>query len=73
MLTNELFVSLTKRELESLENLVLTGSVKGAANAMSISTRTMEDYVSHIKAKLGVLYKCQLNRIYIENFYQRKL
>ncbi|MBN8523581.1 MAG: hypothetical protein J0M23_07010 [Rickettsiales bacterium] len=70
---NKLFTCLTKRELESLENLVLTGSVKGAAKAMNISERTMQDHVEHIKSKLGVQYKCQLNKIYIDNFYRRKV
>ncbi len=64
---------LTKRELESLENIVLTGSVKRAAKVMNISTRTMESYVEQIKNKLGLQYKCQFNQIYINNFYQRKL
>ena len=70
---NKLFKCLTKRELESLENLVLTGSVKGAAKAMNISERTIQDHVEHIKSKLGVQYKHQLNKIYIDNFYQRKV
>mgnify|MGYP006357440531 CR=1 FL=1 len=73
MINSKLLSSLTKRELESLENLVLMGSVKGAAKAMNISPRTVEDYVEHIKIKLGLQYKYQLNRVYIENFYQRKL
>lgn len=72
MMEQQKFLDLTKRELESLENLVLTGSVKGAAKAMNISSRTMEDYVQHMKIKLGLQYKCQLNRIYIENFYQKR-
>ena len=66
-------LSLTRRELESLENIVLTGSIKGAAKVMNISTRTMESYVEQIKNKLSLQYKCQFNQIYIDNFYQRKL
>ena len=73
MKSKELFSNLTKRELESLENLVLSGSVKGAAQAMNVSPRTMEDYVEQVKTKLGLQYKCQLNKIYIESFYQRKI
>ncbi|WP_375319115.1 LuxR C-terminal-related transcriptional regulator [Candidatus Tisiphia endosymbiont of Oplodontha viridula] len=69
---NKISIRLTKRELEALENLVLSGSVKGAAKALNISTRTMESYVEHIKTKLGLQYKYQLNKINIENFYQRK-
>jgi hypothetical protein len=71
MTKNQLFLNLTKRELESLENLVLTGSIKGAANLMNISARTMENYVEHLKIKLNLQHKCQFNKIFIENFYQR--
>ena len=69
---NDLLTILTKRELESLENLVVIGNVKGAAKAMGISNRTMEVYVENIKIKLGLQYKSQFNRIFIENFYQKK-
>lgn len=73
MVINELFSNLTKRELEALENVVLMGNVKGAAKAMNISPRTIECYMEHIKTKLKLQYKSQLNKIYIENFYERRV
>ncbi len=73
MFGNVLFNNLTKRELEAVENLVIIGSLKGAANIMRISTRTLEKHLSHIKPKLGIQHKSQLNQLYIENFYEKKI
>jgi DNA-binding NarL/FixJ family response regulator len=63
---------LTKRELLALENIVVFGSIKIAARHMNISPRTLEIHVNHIKEKLNLAYKHQLNKIVIENFYVRK-
>lgn len=71
MTITELINKLTKRELETLEHIVLSGSVKGASKVMNVSPRTIEDYIEQVKNKLGLQYKYQFNKIYIENFYQK--
>lgn len=71
--SKKLFSVLTRKELEALENVVLTGSVKGAARVMNISHRTIEEHIGHVKNKLGVQYKSQLNQIYIDTFYEKKV
>ena len=71
MINKALFLSLTKRELELVEKVVILGNIKGAAKFLHISPRTAETHIEHIKEKLGIQYKYQLNQIFLENFYQR--
>jgi DNA-binding NarL/FixJ family response regulator len=74
MQNNENYLyKLTKKELEALESIVLYGSLKMAAREMNISPRTLEIHINHIKEKLNLAYKHQLNKIVIEHFYVRKM
>lgn len=72
MINDGLVTCLTKKELEVLENVVLMGNTKSAAKIMNISPRTVETHIINIKTKLNLKFKSQLNKSYIEFFYQRK-
>lgn len=66
------FESLTKREIEVMEELVISGCAKTAAQTLNISKRTVETHAARIKEKLKLMYKYQFNKIVIENMYQKR-
>jgi DNA-binding CsgD family transcriptional regulator len=47
--------SLSNREVETLDMLIMWGSQKAAAREMDISVRTLETHVTHIKKKMGII------------------
>lgn len=61
-------VYLSKRESECLRYLVRGKSIKGIANALGLSARTVENYINRIKFKLGVSYKSDLIEKTIDTF-----
>ncbi len=53
-------VSLTRREIETLEHLMLGLSAKQTASKMFVSTRTVEFHLNNIKEKVGCRTKIEL-------------
>ncbi len=53
-------VSLSKRQLECCHLLMQGKTTKEMASALGLSIRTVEDYLNHIKAKLGCRNKTEL-------------
>jgi DNA-binding CsgD family transcriptional regulator len=47
-------ITLSPREKECLKHIISGKTAKLCANAMNLSYRTVESYISHIKDKLGV-------------------
>ncbi len=55
-------ISITKQELAVLKQLAKGETVKEAANAMGISYRTVEDYLSNLRMKLGLQKKSEITK-----------
>ncbi len=70
-MSKELLSTLTDRQLEIVENIVLFGNIKEVALSMKISARTVECHFNNIKRKLGIHYKYQLNRLVITSLYMK--
>jgi DNA-binding CsgD family transcriptional regulator len=60
-------IALSKREWECLSGISQGKTYKGVATALSLSPRTVEDYLKKIKEKTGISYKSKLIDYFTEN------
>ncbi len=61
---NGKIVKLTQRELQCLELISAGLTIKSTAQKLSLSPRTIETHINHIKDKAGVHYKPDLIKLY---------
>jgi len=57
-------VHLTHREIECLKLISEGNTLKEAANDLNLSFRTVEEYLSRVKHKTGLVYKSNLVKLY---------